>query len=109
MAYFLLRLSLTLFTELFIMCITAHVLTMRSNAQYYRAVLVYYLIWAPLKELALPTVVRVMGLNMRRLRHDLANHLHVVSRLVESGHYDDADRYLAELRKQAHSLQQSRK
>lgn len=293
MAYLLLRLSLTLFTELFIMRITAHVLTMRSNAQYYRAVLVYYLIWAPLRELALPTAVRVMGmlvyisipvlcsvgplptritrnlfiqllvsanemltvsltaaitggegtmgspadrdaivpivvaysilisiyaceteaifalfsrldhqqdarveppvfimmlgslgliaviyyrifgrndmltsiltvitvyailsallgfalivvaqrdtrakrlianqmaqarqakhvrnevvtatrlsLDLRRLRHDLANQLHVVSRLVEAGHYDDADRYLAELQRQAHSLQQSRK
>ena len=62
MYYFAIRLCLTLFVEAFVMRMSAHLLTMRSNKQYYLAELTYFFIWAPLKELPLPNFVRVLAL-----------------------------------------------
>ena len=62
MYYFAIRLCLTLLVETFIMRMSAHLLTMRSNKQYYLAELTYFFIWAPLKELPLPNFVRVLAL-----------------------------------------------
>ena len=62
MYYFAIRLCLTLLVETFIMRMSAHLLTMRSNKQYYLAALTYFFIWAPLKELPLPNSVRVLAL-----------------------------------------------
>ena len=45
------------------------------------------------------------SMDLRRLRHDLANQMRVVTGLVNAGHYDDADRYLASLEAQARGLQ----
>jgi hypothetical protein len=49
------------------------------------------------------TTLRSMSL--RRLRHDLANQMRVVTGLISEGRYDDADRYLAALQDQAHGMQ----
>lgn len=62
MNYFAIRLCLTLFVETFIMRMSSHLLPMRSNKQYYLAALAYFFIWAPLKELPLPNIVRVLAL-----------------------------------------------
>lgn len=42
--------------------------------------------------------------DMRRLRHDLANQLEVVTSLVNSGHTDEASRYLEALEQRASAL-----
>ena len=43
-------------------------------------------------------------LNVRRLRHDLANQVEIVNHMAQQGRLCDADKYLATLQSQAHSL-----
>lgn len=45
-----------------------------------------------------------LSMDARRLRHDLANQIGIVSQLATQGHRDDADRYLAALQQRADGL-----
>ena len=48
------------------------------------------------------------SLELRRLRHDMANQVAVVDELVKHGRMTDADAYLAQLQQRAHALTQDK-
>lgn len=54
------------------------------------------------------TASMARSINVRRLRHDLANQIDIVTELVHEGNVTEADRYLAQLQAQAQSLTRNR-